>query len=110
MHFYGGKADRKSFNGIFPPLYTGNYCTNLVDLNVNSTPVSNNGAFSLCGGLSTDRPGCTKLVKLNILYTMIDETGASYVLENLTSLRYLGFQVCSEILTLTVTTIVHSQN
>ena len=75
-------------------LCTGHCCTSLIDLNLNCTPVTNSGAFSLCGGFSSNRPGCKSLVKLNILYTVIDEIGASHILENLPNLRFLGFQVC----------------
>ena len=94
-----GLYTQVSDSGHHDPLVSifciGNCCTNLVDLNINCTPVTNSGALSLCGGFSADRPGCTSLVKLNIMYTMIDEIGASHILESIPGLKYLGFQVCA---------------
>lgn len=68
------------------------HCPNIVDLNLTSTMITDQGLLSLCGaGMNDDVKRCQKLQRLQIAETRATWIGALTVLQHLPNLLDFDF-------------------
>lgn len=69
------------------------HCPNLIELNLTSTNISDQGLQSLCGiGVGDGTKGCLKLQRLLITETRATWIGAVIILKHLTNLTDFDFE------------------
>uniref|UniRef100_A0A1B6D6M4 F-box domain-containing protein n=1 Tax=Clastoptera arizonana TaxID=38151 RepID=A0A1B6D6M4_9HEMI len=69
----------------------GEFCTQLVDLNLSGTPITDKGLIQLCVAENGTRK-CQKLVRLSVEETWVTSAGATVVLQSLPNLKDFDFE------------------